>query len=408
MTVKVRRDNAGTSIPEAAETGLRCPAIARRFVIVVALGFFAASCAATAGNLDEPLPVLASVAFLLPLLTLQLLHSAPAARRRRQPWWPWSLVAHGLLTYLPHVVFRGPWVGIPGSFEASLLLTLPTPRSWAASGCAAAFQFPVAVAVGETPSQAAAAVVSVIVGGLVIYGVARLADLAEALHAARVELARDAVDRERVRFARDLHDVCGYSLSAVALKCELIHGLVRTDPHRAQAELVDTQLTVRQALSEVRALSTGYRELSFDKEVAAVVSLLEMAGTKVETDLSVVSWSPEIDRLFVTVVREGFTNALRHSKARHCSIAVQQSPDGPGPGAVTLTMANDGACAAGADVGRADAPGGGNGLRNLAERSAELDGRLTAESDRAGWFRLTVTVPAVSRAAARGGPSVRR
>ncbi|MFC9428399.1 sensor histidine kinase [Streptomyces sp. NPDC056987] len=386
------------------------PRVARYIVIVVAVCFFAASVVATAGNRDGLPHLSGALIFLVPVLGLHLLHSAPAALRRRRPWWPWSLVVHGTLTYLPYLIFQGSWVGIPGSFEAALLLTLPLPHSWAVFAGAVGLQFPLTLAVGETTGQAVSALISATVGGLAVYGVARLADLAGELNAARSELAREAVGEERVRFARDLHDLCGYSLSAVALKCELVHGLVSTDPRRAQAELLETQVMVREVLAEVRSVSAGYRNLSLAKEATAAASLLETAGAEVVTDLAAGPLPPGVDGLFATVVREGFTNVMRHSKARRCSIVVRIQEDA---GTVRLTMSNDGAPVEGTRapaVVRGRCPGaGGSGIRNLAERSAELEGSLSAVTDREGWFRLTVTVPLVRRSAPRRGhPAVPR
>ncbi|HWD64077.1 MAG TPA: histidine kinase dimerization/phosphoacceptor domain-containing protein [Solirubrobacteraceae bacterium] len=81
----------------------------------------------------------------------------------------------------------------------------------------------------------------------------------EELNQARAELARTAVAHERERFARDLHDLLGHSLSVIAIKAELARRLAPVDGERAAAEVADIETVARQALSEVRDAVSGYR-----------------------------------------------------------------------------------------------------------------------------------------------------
>ena len=100
------------------------------------------------------------------------------------------------------------------------------------------------------------------------------AELAEA----RDELARNAVAEERVRFARDLHDLLGHSLSLIALKSELAGRLVERDPARARAEMADVEAAARRALAEVRDAVSGYRTVSLAQALAEARSALSAAG----------------------------------------------------------------------------------------------------------------------------------
>jgi Histidine kinase len=68
----------------------------------------------------------------------------------------------------------------------------------------------------------------------------------------------------KVWFARDLHDLLGYSLSAITLKTELTHRLVSQRPEQAQHELVEILAISRKALAELRSVASGYRGLSPD------------------------------------------------------------------------------------------------------------------------------------------------
>src|SRR5262249_20174196 len=81
------------------------------------------------------------------------------------------------------------------------------------------------------------------------------------LRAAREELAELAVNEERLRIARDLHDLLGQSLSVVALKSDLADRLVETDPAAAHRELADVRRVSRLALAEVRAARPGGRRV---------------------------------------------------------------------------------------------------------------------------------------------------
>jgi two-component system sensor histidine kinase DesK len=94
------------------------------------------------------------------------------------------------------------------------------------------------------------------------------------LRRARAELARAAVNDERLRFARDLHDLLGHSLSTIVLKSELAGRLVPRAPARAAAEIADVERTARDALQQVRAAVAGYRRPSLVSELAAARELL--------------------------------------------------------------------------------------------------------------------------------------
>lgn len=108
----------------------------------------------------------------------------------------------------------------------------------------------------------------------VIYALATARDL----RVARGELARLAVAEERLRFARDLHDLLGHSLSLIALKSELAGQLAGQAPDRAVAEMRDVESVARTALREVREAVAGYRQPTLASELAAAVEILAAAG----------------------------------------------------------------------------------------------------------------------------------
>lgn len=212
-----------------------------------------------------------------------------------------------------------------------------------------------------------------------------------ALEKARVDEARLAVAEERVRFARDLHDVFGRTLSAVALKSELAAAQAERGRPEAAATMREVQAIAAGALTEVREVVRGYREADLAAELAGARSLLESAGIGVSTVVDSAPLPPPVARSFAWVVREATTNALRHARATHVQLALIRDASG-----ATLTVANDG-------VPVARPVGAGSGLAGLAERLAEVDGVLDAGVDGDRWvLRAHVDAATLARLDAAG------
>jgi two-component system sensor histidine kinase DesK len=204
---------------------------------------------------------------------------------------------------------------------------------------------------------------------------------------ARAELARLAVAEERERFARDLHDLLGHSLSVIALKAELAGRLLsseRTDG--AATEIADVERVARGALSEVREAVSGYRQPTLDGELAGARMALTAAGIDATVKRDPVSLDPQTEAVLAWAVREGATNVIRHSGARRCTVAL-----GVRLGGAWLEMTDNGA-----GVDAAAAAMNGQGLAGLAERVNQLHGRLEAGAAPGGGFRLAVTLPTAS------------
>ncbi|MEX5718949.1 sensor histidine kinase [Geodermatophilus maliterrae] len=203
------------------------------------------------------------------------------------------------------------------------------------------------------------------------------AELAEA----REELARNAVAEERLRFARDLHDLLGHSLSLIALKSELAGRLAEADPARARTEMADVEAVARRALAEVRDAVSGYRQVSCAQALAEARSALSGAGIAVRLPARVPALPGAIDAALGWVVREATTNVLRHSGAR--AVTVSLTEDGV---EAVLTVADDGR-------GPADDTEPGSGLTGLAERVGALGGALTGGAGRDGGYQLRAVLP---------------
>lgn len=224
--------------------------------------------------------------------------------------------------------------------------------------------------------------------GISIWGLAaimfrRLVVTVDELRTAREELARLAVAEERLRIARDLHDLLGHSLSVIALKSELAGRLAPRDGSRAAAEIADVERVARRSLRDVREAVAGYRQPTLADELAGVRDLLAAAGLETRIDADPGPLPPAIDAALAWAVREGATNVIRHSGARRCQLRVARTAGG-----ARVEVTDDGR---GAEETPRD--GSGSGLRGLAERAAALGGRMTAGSDEAGGFRLCIELP---------------
>jgi signal transduction histidine kinase len=200
-----------------------------------------------------------------------------------------------------------------------------------------------------------------------------------------------AISEERLRFARDLHDLLGLSLSAMTLKNELTLRLMDIDPDKAAEELVEILGLARQALADVRSVASSYRELSLDDEYRSAESVLTAADVRVRMDVQYTELPVLVRTVLAVVLREGVTNVLRHCRAEHCDIVIRQVD-----GEVSLDIVNDGVGSAEplpAATVNGTAAAAGSGIRNLSYRVTKLGGELHTGLDADGRFRLRVDVP---------------
>jgi two-component system sensor histidine kinase DesK len=225
-----------------------------------------------------------------------------------------------------------------------------------------------------------------------VYGLSRLAGLARELEGLRDQLVRMAVVRERLRVARDVHDLLGLGLSAVALKADLVGALIGRDDTRAAAEIEEMSRACATVRADLRLVPGNGNRLSLIAELAAARQILSSAGIEVHAGTPDGSLPEAADEVLAPVLREAVTNILRHAAATACVIEV--SAHG---GALRLHVGNDGAAqrvtAGRAVAGRpAGAGTGGLGLANLDARVRAAGGWLaTRQAD--GRFSLTAELP---------------
>lgn len=222
--------------------------------------------------------------------------------------------------------------------------------------------------------------VAIPVVALVMFGSVQVLRGNQALAEARADLARLAAENERIRIARDLHDVLGHSLTTITVKAGLARRLGAADPARALREISDVEALARRSLADVRAAVTGYRDVTLTGELAAGRELLRAAGIAADLPRAVDLVDPAHQELFGWAVREGLTNIVRHARASSC--AVRLSP-------CSVEIVDDGI-------------GGtwnqGNGLSWLRERVAAAGGVVDAGPAQPRGWRLSVSLSSAGSA----------
>lgn len=190
----------------------------------------------------------------------------------------------------------------------------------------------------------------------------------EALRREEERTAVLAVAAERERIGRDLHDILGHSLTAIAVKADLAWRLVGRDDRDdegARREIEGIAVVARQALADVRSTAHGMREVRLATEVAAARSVLGAAGIECRAPSSVPTLDDKAAEVLGYAVREGVTNVVRHSGATRCDIEVEETGMG-------VTVRDNGQ---GIPAGRRHV-----GLDGLALRMEQAGGSLQVES----------------------------
>jgi two-component system sensor histidine kinase DesK len=226
---------------------------------------------------------------------------------------------------------------------------------------------------------AAILIEGLLVGGVVIVS-SQLGRANRALYQAREDMARLAVAEERVRFARDLHDLLGHSLSVIVLKAELAGKLAVASPERVAGELADIERVARQALADVREAVSGYREASLASEIEQARSALIAAGIDVRVQPLAENLPAGTENVLAWALREGVTNVIRHAGAKAARITLARRD-----GRAELEVTDDGR-------GAVDFKAG-NGLTGIRERVAGRKGEVEFGPAASGGFRLRVSVP---------------
>ena len=286
-----------------------------------------------------------------------------------------------------------PWLTLFSYTAIAIGVMLPPRYSFLGVGAVTACL----VVVGFTCPRAdvgttASAAVSAFLGGAAMSALQRMVSTMQELREAREAVAALAASDERLRMARDLHDLLGHSLSLITLKSELTaRFLDQARYEEARAQVADIEKVSRQSLVDVREAIGGYRRPKLAVELAAVRTALGAADIEVDADPSIADGHPGLgpdeEGALGWALREAATNVVRHSGAKRCAVQLSEFLVEDGSRSLRLEVVDDG-------VGASKGVRPGNGLSGLAERLELADGVLeTGPGPRGRGFRVRASVP---------------
>jgi two-component system, NarL family, sensor histidine kinase DesK len=323
--------------------------------------------------------------------------------------WPrqarWGLAAIAVLAALACVVYGEAWtpLWIYVSAAAGMILAAPGyGRRTAVYGVLAVGACYVFFSwlAHEDATNFLIVLLPVLLVGFAMIGFRMQLQLTHDLAEARETVAKLAASEERLRLARDMHDLTGQSLSMITLKSELAAKRLSKLPPSAELDTVlgdlgDIGRVSRQTLHDIREAVSGYRRPTLAIEAITARNALEAASIRLDDDPGLTlrsgTFDADAEAVLAWCLREAVTNVIRHSGAKACRIRLIQRP-----GELSLEVSDDGHGPGGQD---ADAPHGA-GLRGMSERLSTAGGRLSLGAADPGpgnrlsqGFRLTATVP---------------
>ncbi|MER6304855.1 sensor histidine kinase [Streptomyces sp. NPDC001657] len=225
----------------------------------------------------------------------------------------------------------------------------------------------------------------------------------EQLARARAERAaaeRRRADEERLRIARELHDVLAHSISVINVQAGVGLALLDQDPEQARTALTTIKAASKEALGEVRQVldtlrTRGAAPRSPAPGLDRLPELTEQArraglAVDVTTEGSPRPLSPGTGLAVFRIVQEALTNIVRHSGSRTARLRLRYAP-----GELDIRVDDDGP----ATSTTGEPAGGGNGLVGMRERAAALGGTVEAGPRRDGGFRVRARIPLADAAA---------
>ncbi|WP_326706754.1 sensor histidine kinase [Streptomyces cyaneofuscatus] len=199
---------------------------------------------------------------------------------------------------------------------------------------------------------------------------------------------------ERLRIARELHDVVGHSMSLIHIQASAALRRLEKDPARAAEALTIIKVGSREGLRELRGALGVLRQVDEEAPTAPAAGLElldELVASATLTDMTVTvertgangPLPPTIDLAAYRIIQESLTNAAKHSHARHVVVRLHRGEDH-----LRLSIEDDGR---GARPGTSRA--GGSGIAGMTERARALGGTLTAAPRSEGGFAVRAALP---------------
>ncbi|WP_234327231.1 sensor histidine kinase [Streptomyces sp. NRRL WC-3742] len=277
---------------------------------------------------------------------------------------------------------------------ASVCVAIITPMRYTvrALGAMAALTAATGLLIHAGSDNIATFALSAFLSGIAMAGLQRLVSTMKELREARAAVAHLAASEERLRLARDLHDLLGHSLSLITLKSELAGRFMDAGKDEAaRAQVADIEQVARQSLIDVREAVTGFRRPTLPVELAAARTALAAAQVRLDAAPELVDAWPTLANeeagALAWALREAVTNIVRHGEgATVCTVRADETWEADGERYAVLEITDNG-----------PGPGKshpGNGLSGLQERLALVGGRLTTgPGDHGKGFRLRASVP---------------
>ena len=275
-------------------------------------------------------------------------------------------------------------IGIPRSFGfgGSVIHAVPVPTILAAAG-AALFGLLIRSQFSARNAQ-----------------LAMMAERAEWATAQRDQEARRATLAERLRIARELHDIVAHHVSVIVIQAQGAQRVAGREPDRARQAMADVERTARTALEEMRRMlgllrspddaeDTGTLDVAHGvADIAALAARMAGAGVAVTTRTTGEPFAvPEDVGLAVyRIAQEALTNVLKHAGPAHAEVHLHYGEQ------LEITVTDDGRGAAAVLTGTAP-PGAGRGTTGMRERVAMLGGRFAAGPQPGGGFRVHAVIP---------------
>jgi signal transduction histidine kinase len=218
----------------------------------------------------------------------------------------------------------------------------------------------------------------------------------------RAQAARRRADAERLRIARELHDVLAHSISVINVQAGVGLALLDSDPEQARTALTTIKAASKEALGEVRQVLDTLRTTGDAPRAPApglgrlpeLVDQAARAGLTVEVAGAPPRLPPGTDLAAFRIVQEALTNVVRHSGSRHAGVCLDHSG---ATGTLRLRIDDDGP-ATGADAG-----GSGNGLAGMRERAAAIGGAIDAGPRPDGGWRVLAVLPLTAEGEEKNG-----
>ncbi|MER8071174.1 sensor histidine kinase [Streptomyces sp. NPDC094034] len=219
----------------------------------------------------------------------------------------------------------------------------------------------------------------------------------------RAQEVAEAVIAERLRIARELHDMVAHSIGIIAIQAGVGSRVIRTQLAEAQEALRAIEATSRETLSGLRRTLVALRRADPDAEVSGrapitpspgladlerLAAATADAGVRVDVRVDVRHGGEQrplpadIDLSAYRIVQEALTNVVRHADTGHCRVTIEY-----GDGELSVEIVDDGRGATG------DGPAHGFGIVGMRERVALLHGRLSAGPRPEGGFRVAARLP---------------